>query len=80
VAKREPTITSAGQYVSGAFTTNGIENFWSLFKRGIIGIYHSQSPKHFHRYSTEFAYRYNTRKDTTGETLNNTIKKLTLRG
>jgi len=27
---------SAGQYVNGAFHTNGVENFWSLFKRGII--------------------------------------------
>lgn len=52
-----------GQYATGAFSTNGIENFWSLFKRGIIGIYHQVSPKHLQRYSTEFAYRYNTRKD-----------------
>jgi hypothetical protein len=28
---------SAGEYVNGAFHTNGIENFWSLFKRRIIG-------------------------------------------
>lgn len=54
---------SVGQYATGAFSTNGIENFWSLFKRGIIGIYHQVSPKHLQRYSTEFAYRYNTRKD-----------------
>lgn len=34
----------SGQYVNGAFTTNNIENFWSTFKRGIIGIYHFVSP------------------------------------
>jgi len=63
-----------GQYANGAFSNNGIENFWSLFKRGIIGIYHSVSPKHLHRYSTEFAYRYNTRKAATDERFRNTIK------
>jgi transposase-like protein len=53
---------SAGEYVNGAFHTNGVENFWSLFKRGIIGIYHQVSHKHLQAYANEFAYRYNTRK------------------
>lgn len=53
---------SGGQYVNGAFHTNGIENFWSLFKRGMIGIYHQVSAKHLQAYADEFAYRYNTRK------------------
>lgn len=46
------------------FHTNNIENFWSIFKRGIIGIYHYVSPQHLHRYTTEFGYRYNNRKDS----------------
>lgn len=49
------------EYVSGGFTTNNIENFWSLLKRGIYGIYHHASPKHLHRYCDEFSHRYNTR-------------------
>jgi hypothetical protein len=53
---------SAGQYVNGGFHTNGIENFWSLLKRGIIGIFHQVSPQHLQRYCDEFAARYNTRK------------------
>lgn len=35
---------SEGQYASGCFTANNMENFWSTFKRGIIGIYHYVSP------------------------------------
>lgn len=43
------------------FHTQNIENFWSIFKRGIIGIYHFVSAKHLHRYCTEFGYRFNER-------------------
>lgn len=53
---------SKGEYVKGGFHTNGIENFWSLLKRGIIGIFHQVSPWHLQRYCDEFAARYNTRK------------------
>ena len=56
---------SSGQYVSDdGFHTNGIENFWSLLKRGIFGIYHNVSAQHLAKYCNEFAYRYNTRKIT----------------
>jgi transposase-like protein len=58
------------QYVSGAFHTNGIENFWSLLKRGIYGIYHHASPKHLHRYCDEFAFRFNARKESNNERFN----------
>jgi len=54
---------SNGVYVdANKFTTNNIENFWSVLKRGIIGIYHYVSPNHLHRYCNEFTGRYNTRK------------------
>ncbi len=52
------------EYVRGAFHTNNIENFWSLLKRGVYGIYHQVSPKHLHRYCDEFSYRFNARKVT----------------
>lgn len=45
----------------GGFHTNGIEGFWSLLKRSIIGIYHSVSRKHLQRYCDEFSDRYNSR-------------------
>lgn len=50
------------EWTNGIYHTNTIEGFFSQLKRGIYGIYHSVSPKHLHRYCSEFEYRYNTRK------------------
>ncbi|MCE8525928.1 IS1595 family transposase [Ruegeria pomeroyi] len=51
---------SVGEYVREMAHTNGIESFWSLLKRGYIGIYHYMSAKHLHRYVKEFSFRHNT--------------------
>ncbi len=51
----------AGQYVKGKAHTNGLENFWSLFKRGYMGTYHVMSPKHLWRYAREFTARHNAK-------------------
>lgn len=53
---------SEGQFKLDTFHTNGIENYWSLLRRGIYGIYHQVSTKHLQRYCDEFAYRFNSRK------------------
>ena len=54
---------SKGEYVrAGVFHTNTIEGYFSLLKRGIIGVYHHVSKAHLQRYCTEFDFRYNTRK------------------
>lgn len=52
---------SAGEYVNGDCHTNGIEGFWSLLKRQIIGIHHVVSPKHLNRYVAEASWRFNRR-------------------
>lgn len=52
------------EYVRNDVYTNTIEVFWSLLKRGIIGIYHFTSKQHLQRYVDEFVFRYNTRKQT----------------
>lgn len=41
--------------------TNHVENFWSVMKRGVYGIYHQISYKHLQAYCNEFSYRYNSR-------------------
>jgi transposase-like protein len=56
-------VDHAVEYVSGPCDTNGLENFWSLLKRGISGTYVSVEPFHLFRYLDEQAYRYNNRKD-----------------
>lgn len=53
--------------VSGRVHTNNVENFWSVMKRGIYGIYHQVSFKHLQRYCDEFSYRYNSRDLTDGQ-------------
>jgi hypothetical protein len=53
---------SAGEYVRGVFYhTNTVENYFSILKRRIIGIYHHVSSQHLHRYCAEFDFRYNNR-------------------
>ncbi|WP_018620216.1 IS1595 family transposase [Spirosoma luteum] len=56
-----------GQYKSGEAHTNTLEGFWSLFKRGVTGIYHWVSVKHLGAYVAEFEYRYNSRKISDGD-------------
>ena len=49
------------EYVRGAVTTNACENYFSILKRGLVGVYQHVSPKHLKRYICEFDFRYNTR-------------------
>ncbi len=58
-------INHAEAYVNGNVHTNGIENFWSLLKRGLGGTYISVEPFHLFRYLDEQAFRFNHRKDMT---------------
>jgi hypothetical protein len=49
--------------VDGRIHTNGLENFWSLLKRGLHGTYVSVEPFHLFGYLDEQTFRYNNRKD-----------------
>lgn len=63
------TVNHRSQQYSkaGGWHTNTVENFFSIFKRGIVGIYHHVSEAHLGRYATEFDFRYNHRDVTDAE-------------
>jgi transposase-like protein len=63
-------VDHANKYVDGRIHTNGLENFWSLLKRGISGTYVAVEPFHLFRYLDEQSFRYNvrgTKKNPTSE-------------
>jgi transposase-like protein len=64
---------SWGVYGKGEVSTNGIEGFWSILKRGIIGIYHQVSRKYLQRYVDEFVFRYNMRNVEPQEVFNHIL-------
>jgi hypothetical protein len=60
-ASHETVQHSAEEYVRGDAHTNTIEGVFSIFKRGMKGVYQHCSEKHLHRYLAEFDFRYNQR-------------------
>lgn len=52
---------AASEYVRGIVHTNTVEGYFSIFKRGMKGVYQHCSEKHLHRYLAEFDFRYNNR-------------------
>src|SRR5688500_12170502 len=48
-----------GEYARGNVTTNTVEGYFSIFKRGMKGVYHHCDEAHLHRYFVEFDFRYN---------------------
>lgn len=83
-ASHGTVLHTGGEYVRGEAHSNTIENFFSIFKRGVIGTYHHMSEAHLARYTAEFDFRYNTRKDTDAERADQSLqgivgKRLTYR-
>jgi transposase-like protein len=60
-AAHETVTHSHGEYVRGDIHTNSVEGYFSIFKRGMKGIYQHCSEKHLHRYLAEYDFRYNHR-------------------
>ena len=61
VAEHESVKHSAKEYARGDVNTNSVEGFFSIFKRGMKGIYQHCGEKHLHRYLYEYDFRYNNR-------------------
>ncbi|MGF7169416.1 hypothetical protein FHS91_001075 [Sphingobium xanthum] len=55
------TRHSRGEYVDGVIHTNTVEGYFSIFKRGMKGVYQHCAKKHLHRYLAEFDFRYSNR-------------------
>jgi transposase-like protein len=70
-SENEYAVTKPAPHYWGEITarwhSNTVENFFSIFKRGVIGTYHHMSEAHLHRYCREFDMRYSTREMTDGE-------------
>ena len=69
-------IRHAETYVDGAVHTNGIENFWSLLKRGIKGTYVSVEPFHMFRYLDEQCFRFNERFGNDADRFESVMKQI----
>lgn len=60
-AGHDSTRHGQGEYVRGEVHTNTVEGFYSIFKRGMKGVYQHCGKQHLHRYAAEFDFRYNNR-------------------
>ncbi|MBC7933310.1 MAG: IS1595 family transposase [Rubrivivax sp.] len=69
-------IDHAEKYVDGQIHTNGIENFWSLLKRGLKGTYVSVEPFHLFRYLDEQTFRFNERKGKDADRFVKTVRQI----
>lgn len=65
---------SAGEYARGDASTNQVEAFFGLFKRGVHGSFHHISKKHMNRYLDEFSFRWDLRQVSDGERTVEAIK------
>lgn len=61
VKDHEMVNHSAKEYARGDVNTNSVEGFFSIFKRGMKGVYQHCGERHLHRYLAEFDFRYNAR-------------------
>ncbi len=73
-ASHETVNHNIGEYARGDAGTQVVENYYSIFKHGLIGVYQHISAKHLKRYTCEFDYRYNFRHVTDSERAQEALK------
>jgi hypothetical protein len=69
-------VDHAVAYVDGRVHTNGLENFWSLLKRGIAGTYVSVEPFHLFRYLDEQSFRFNNRRTSDSSRFSRAVSQI----
>ncbi|MBL7700860.1 MAG: IS1595 family transposase [Ferruginibacter sp.] len=74
--KRQTVNHSKREWVRGNVTTNRVENFWSVLKRGIYGIYYQVHVKHLQRYCDEYAFRFNARTSSNKTKFDNALSNV----
>jgi len=60
-AQHETINHAAKEYARGDVTTNSVEGFFGIFKRGLVGVYQHCGEQHLQRYLDEFSFRYSNR-------------------
>ena len=76
-ADHKTVVHVRGQYVGpSGESTNRVENYFSVFKRGMKGVYQHCAEKHLHRYLAEFDYRYNHREITDAERAEKALEQI----
>ncbi len=61
-SEHQTVLHTAGKYVNkDGYTTNNVENFFGIFKKGMVGVYHFCGEQHLQRYLDEFCFRYSNR-------------------
>ena len=67
---------SVGEFIKDQAHTNGVESFWSMLKRGYIGVYHQMSEKHLQRYVDEYVGRHNSRQEETMNQISGVVQAM----
>jgi transposase-like protein len=70
------TVNHVEEYVRGQVHTQGIDNFWSLLRRGLTGTYVAVEPFHLDRYVGEQVFRYNNRLVSDAERFTTVMKQI----
>ena len=77
--RQAPASRQTENYVDGHIHINGMENFWSLLKRGLNGTYVAVEPFHLFRYVNELVFRYNLSQGADGSKMSDSDRfQLTL--
>ena len=72
--KHESVNHGVGEYIRGKAHTNGIESFWSMLKRGYVGVYHYMSEKHLQRYVDAAVATHNGRQESTMSNISDVVQ------